>query len=107
MEKNITVLIKEPNRPAYYAVIPNELSALQKVVHGYIEVFDITTDLAIICNECVRIFGLEPNVSICGQLFVGPIMLVRIDGEEFASVDAFPRENMLQMFPQLFEGGAE
>lgn len=64
-------------------LIPNELDVLQQLVGGHIETVTIATDAVIICNEEGRILGLDPNCNYCGIDFVGPILIVGTDGEEF------------------------
>lgn len=64
-------------------VIPNDLHVLQQLVGGYIETVTFATDAAIICNEEGRLHGLEHNCSYLGVDFVGPILIVGVDGDEF------------------------
>lgn len=63
--------------------IDNTLESLQKTVGGYIEVVTLCTDLAIICDEEGRLKGLPRNCQICGADFVGTIVAVGVDGDEF------------------------
>lgn len=80
-------IIKRPFEPVGRMIeIPNELKALQEAVGGYIEVVTLATDLAIVCDEDGRIKGEVPNCEICGIDFVGTILAVGVDGEEFADV---------------------
>lgn len=65
-------------------VVPNKLDVLQQLVGGYIETVTIAPDAVIICNEEGRILGLDPNCNYCGIDFVGPILIVGTDGEDFA-----------------------
>ena len=66
--------------------IPNELKSLQNAVGGYIETVPIYDDLVAICNEEGRIMGLPYNFSMRGHDFVGTVLFVGVDGEEFADV---------------------
>lgn len=52
------------------------------------------TDAAIICNEEGRLMGLPYNCNLLGVSFVGPILIVGVDGEEFAGLPG----DMLHMF---------
>ena len=52
------------------------------------------TDAAIICNEEGRLMGLPYNCNLLGVSFVGPILIVGVDGEEFTGLP----EDMLHMF---------
>lgn len=82
----IKVIVKPPRRIAHFEWIDNTLEALQKIVGGYIEVVTLAPDLALICNEEGRIYGLPLNCNICGVTFVGTIIAVGVNGEEFEDV---------------------
>ena len=98
----IKVFIKKPGQNAYLSYIDNTLEALQKLVGGFIESVTLSEDLCIICNEEGRILGLEPNCTVCGVDFVGPIIFVGIDGDEFASIP-FTYTGFKYCFPDLFK----
>ena len=86
-ENQITVLIKRPGEDAELEpLFPNKLEAFQQMVGGYIETLTIAEDCCIICNEEGRLRGLPYNGELLGMDFVGTIMLVGINGDEFASV---------------------
>lgn len=80
------VLFKEPGKLWRTMVIPNELKVLQDLVGGYIETVTITKDCTVICNEEGRIKDLPENVQIAGVDFVGPVLLVGVDRDEFTDV---------------------
>lgn len=80
------VLKKEPGKEFVVTEINNELSALQEAVGGYIEVFPVSEEVLIICNEEGKLNGLPFNVKLCNEIFVGTILIVGQDGEEFADV---------------------
>lgn len=65
----------------------NTLAALQQAVGGYIETVTFCVDAAIVCNEEGRLRGMAPNCSFLGIPFVGPILVVGIDGDEMCSLD--------------------
>lgn len=78
------ILYKTPNDITFRElVVPNQLKVLQDLVGGYIETVTIAEDAVIICNEEGRIIGQEFNCEFCGVNFVGPILIVGVDGEEF------------------------
>lgn len=81
----IEVIIKRPGELPQKATITNRLENLQAIVGGYIEAVTLASDFAIICNEDGRLMGLPYNCDICGVSFVGPIIFVGIDGEEFTN----------------------
>lgn len=80
-------LIKNPGEESFREIIiPNKLSLLQQLVGGYIETVTIAEDACVICNEDGRIEGMPYNCEFCGIGFVGPILIVGVDGEEFCDV---------------------
>jgi len=82
-KETIKVILKRPGEKAFTTEIPNTLEALQNEVGGYIEVTQPFEDAAIICNEEGRLLGLPPNVRYGPEFYVGPILIVGVDGEEF------------------------
>lgn len=90
----MTAIYKAPGCAPEVIDIPNTLEALQEKVGGYIETVTFATDACIICNEEGRLMGLPYNCNLLGVSFVGPILIVGMDGEEFASLP----EDMLHMF---------
>ena len=86
MDNCIICVIKDPGEQPIVANIPNSLEALQKAVGGRIEAVTIASDLALICNEEGLLMGLPYNHTVCELPFVGPIVAVGVDGEEFVSL---------------------
>lgn len=80
------IIVKNPGQNPHYEWTDNTLEALQNIVGGYIEVIALASDLAIICNEEGRIYGLPLNCNICGVTFVGTIMAVGFKDEDFDDV---------------------
>lgn len=105
MKEKINVIIKEPGHRPELREIPNTLEELQGYVGGHIEVYDLAADLAIVCNEEGKLLGLPLNCHIAGKTFVGPIMLVGIDGEEFCDVP-YSYEVLCAALGGQFKGGA-
>lgn len=97
----ISALIKRPGEIPRHVNVSNSLEALQKNVDGYIEAVTVATDLCIICNEEGRLLGLPYNCRLLGHDFVGTILMVRADGEEFTDLPATWKE-MKMMFPSLW-----
>ena len=81
------VIRKDPGRPPELMELENTLAALQQAVGGYIETVTLSVDTAIICNEEGRLRGLPYNCDFLGISFVGPILVVGIDGDEMCSLD--------------------
>ena len=68
--------------------ISPRLENLQKLVGGYIEAVTIRPGLVILCDEEGRLKGKEENIEIpkMGIDFVGTVLFVGVDGEEFCDV---------------------
>lgn len=79
-------LAKKSETDWYELEIPNTLEDLQAFVGGYIETVSLFADACIVCNEEGLIRGLPYNTNICGCHFVGNILLIGIDGDEFCDV---------------------
>ena len=63
--------------------INNDLRTLQRLVGGHIETVFISRDACVICNEEGRILGMPHNCIYEGVDFVGPILVVGVNGDEF------------------------
>lgn len=83
----VDCIIKRPDEAyGHKASISTSLRNLQNTVEGYIETVTIAEDLVIICNEEGRLLGLPYNCNIAGVDFVGTIIVIGADGEEFCDV---------------------
>ena len=81
------VIYKAPGCRPEPRDIPNTLEELQATVGGYIETVTLAKDAAIICNEEGRLLGLPYNCRFLGVDFVGPILVVGVDGDRFTDLD--------------------
>lgn len=79
-------LLKKPGATPEIIEIENSLKAFQAAVGGFIETVTIAEDAAIVCNEEGRLFRLPYNCVFMGIDFVGPILIVGVDGDEFCDV---------------------
>jgi hypothetical protein len=101
-EKNIKVVIVEPQKPARVETINNTLQTLQGLVGGYIECvreegFDI------IINEEGKLFEHEPNFSIYPNDYIaGTAVFAGVDYSqgEFKSLT----ESQIKMILEPFKG---
>lgn len=99
----IRAITKRPGmRPVSTWITPS-LENLQKLVDGYIETVTLATDLCILCDEEGRLKGKEYNCTICGCSFVGDIIMVGVNGEEFADLPLDYQEAK-HLFPGMWEG---
>lgn len=76
---------KKPGCEPELIDIDNTLAALQQEVGGYIETVSIA-DVVIICNEEGRLCGLPYNCRFVGVDFVGTILVVGRNKDEFCDV---------------------
>ena len=77
---------KKPGCAPEIIEVENTLKALQQEVGGYIETVTIASDAVVICNEEGRILGLPDNCRVCGVDFVGTILVVGRNKDEFCDV---------------------
>lgn len=90
----IKVIVKHTFLEPMVCEIENTLEELQMIVGGNIEVYDVTPDMVVICNELGRMYGLPLNAQIGGENFVGTVVIAGIDGEDFADVPDY----MIKMY---------
>lgn len=100
MKETIHVIVKNPGRPAEPREIPNTLKELQGFVGGKIETVRFASDCVIICNEEGKRQNLAPNIFLMGELFVGPIIIAGVRGEDFDDIP-MPFDLFLELMPQL------
>lgn len=86
-EAKIRAIIKRPDEEfGHVTNISSSLRNLQNTVDGYIEAVDMWTPwghAVIICNEEGLIKGLEPNCYLRGNFYVGTIIALGADEEDF------------------------
>lgn len=80
------VVRKDPGKPPVITQVKNTLEALQQAVGGPIETVTLARDAVIICNEEGRLMGLPRNCRFLGIDFVGTILVVGVDGDEFSGL---------------------
>ena len=75
------MLVIEPHKAPYEAVIPDELESLQEAVGGYIEIIYPFEDNAIvISDEKSKLIGMDGNRRVNGQIYAGPMLISADDG---------------------------
>lgn len=92
MQRNIKVLVVEPNKLPYQKVIQNRLRDKQQIVDGYIEYVRLLEDdsVVLICNEEGKINGSEYNRDIGYDIIAGTFIIAREcadDGEDRSLTD--------------------
>ena len=105
MQKKITILVVEPNKPAYVKTIDHTLEALQAEVGGLIEpVYAFDDTAAILCNEEGKLKGLPRNRGLFdsnGNLYdilQGTFIVVGIDNADFVSLT----EEQIERYKALY-----
>lgn len=90
MAEKIRAIVKRADEEiGHVTAVSNSLENLQRTVGGYIEAVTIINEdpkVVIICNEVGRLLGLPYNCTIDGISFVGDILAVGVDGDEFADL---------------------
>ena len=92
MQRNIKVLVVEPNKLPYEKTIPNKLKEKQSIVDGYIEYVRLLEDedVVLICNEEGKINGSDYNRDIGYDIVFGTFIIVgesANDGEDRSLTD--------------------
>lgn len=89
--RKIRVMYKEPGEAWQFLIIADTLEDLQYLVDGYIEVVPMDSGWAVVCNEEGWLHGMDFNCLIHGIAFIGPIVLIGVDGEEFTDMPINPK----------------
>lgn len=79
--RKVNILYKKPNEFPVEMIIDDELENYQELVEGYIEVFPISDNFVIVCNEEGKLRGMKENVIVNGELIVGPVIFVGANEE--------------------------
>ena len=85
------VYVKMPGHQPEERDIDGSLSSLQGIVEGYIEVIPLSEDVAMVINEEGKLREMTVNFAFRGDLIVGPVVFVGIDGEEFTNAPSMKR----------------
>ncbi|MCR4682223.1 MAG: DUF3846 domain-containing protein [Clostridiales bacterium] len=76
------MVVIEPHKAAYEAVIDDSLESLQHAVGGYIEItYPFDDNAIVIGNEEAKLIGMEGNRHINGAVYAGPLLIAADDGE--------------------------
>ena len=76
------MVIVEPRKPAYTALMGDSLEELQKAVGGYIEItYPFEDNAMVIGNEEAKLIGMEGNRRVNGAVYAGPMLIAADDGE--------------------------
>lgn len=111
-ESKLTVLMVKTGKKPECMTIDNDLSAMQKAVGGYIEMFPLDDDTVLICNEEGKINGLPLNRAVYDEhhrmidIIAGDFFICNAppDREDFTSLTEKQLEKYTKTFnfPQKF-----
>lgn len=101
MQRNIRVLVVEPNKLPKEEIIPNRLQDKQKIVDGLIEYayLEEDRDVVIICNEEGKINGSEPNRYIGHEVLFGTFIIV---GDNDTGEDRSLTDEQIKKYKERF-----
>lgn len=75
------MIVIEPHKAPYEAVIPDKLESLQETVSGYIEItYPFEDNAIVISNEESKLIGMNGNRRVNGQIYAGPMLISADDG---------------------------
>ena len=75
------MIVIEPHKAPYEAVIPDKLESLQDAVGGYIEItYPFEDNAIVISNEESKLIGMDGNRRVNGQIYAGPMLISADDG---------------------------
>ena len=100
MEKNIKVLVVEPNKLPYEKVIKNKLEEKQKIVNGLIEYVSLDNNALLVCNEEGKILGYEPNRILGRDVIAGTFFIV--GDKSGTGEDISLNESQIERFKEQF-----
>lgn len=91
-------LRKRVGSPWELIEINDTLQDLQREIGGYIETVTLAEDVVILCDEMGRLKDRPDNCEIGGIMFVGTLLIVCVNGEEFGDcpddiIDRFVNTN--------------
>lgn len=76
------MVVLEPHKKPYEAIIGDSLEAMQRAVGGYIEItYPFDDNAYVIGNDEAKLTGLEGNRHIGGSVYAGNLLIAADDGE--------------------------
>ena len=83
------------------AWVSDRLECYQAIVGGYIDLYPLYGNLAVVCNEEGLLLGLPVNCYFDCNFWVGTIFFVCLDGSEFADCPTYAY--MKSLLPTLWD----
>ena len=87
MSNRIRTVVCEPGKRAYISEIGSDLHSMQKVVGGLIEIYYLSEDVFLVCNDEGKINGMKANRTIRNEegvivdIICGPFFIAKDDPE--------------------------
>lgn len=82
-KKRISVVVKRVGMPPERVMADNTTEGMQSLIGGYMEGHVLRDDLMLLCDEEGTIFGKEYNITVNGIDYVGTVVFVGLDEEDF------------------------
>lgn len=103
MQRNIRVLVVEPEKLPYEKIIPNKLHDKQDIVGGNIEYTRVDNDpnALLICNEEGKLDGLPYNRFIGHDIIAGTFIIVGDDPD--IGEDRSLSDEQVKQYKQRFD----
>jgi len=110
-EKEITVVMVEPEERPKVTTLKNDLDALQKAVsigadyQGLIELISLEDGVDLLCNEEGKLIGLDWNRCVGNDVIAGVFYVVGADGHgNLTSLSEVQQKKYIEMFwePEYF-----
>ena len=92
--------------PVLADVDPDNLTALQALVGGYLEAVPLTDTYVLVCNEEGRLRGLSPNVVTARGVIVGDVFVTKLHPQQsdqwtdLSGADVAAMRHLVRPIPQ-------
>ena len=100
MQKNIKVLVVEPNKLPYEKVIKNQLKDKQEIVGGLVDYVSLDNNALLVCNDEGKILGHEPNRIVGRDIIAGTFFIV--GDKPGTGEDVSLNESQIERFKKQF-----
>jgi hypothetical protein len=100
-EKEIKIIIVEPNKIPYVKTVENDLKTFQNIVGGYIECVMIKDKIDFVCNEEGKILELPKcrYIEEINDIIAGTFFMTKADEEgNFTSLSEKEIETLIKRF---------
>lgn len=81
-------ILKRPGEVPQIVDADNELPYLQGIIGGGIETLTFAANACVLCDRDGAAKALPFNMEFCGNVFLGPVLFVGVDGDQFCDFPA-------------------